>query len=69
MPGDVGAVATFLTVVAEIFTDPTKFAQWSREKKLSTIRDGLDAAIDNNDWIAADKFMAQYRVLASETGP
>jgi hypothetical protein len=65
--GDVGAVATFLTTVADFFMDPAKFTALSRERKLEKIREGLDAALDASDYVAADKFMAMYRVLDEQT--
>lgn len=64
MPGDVGAVATFLTLVADFFIDPNKWERLSRESKLATIREGLNAAIDKNDWAAADRFMSAYRSMS-----
>ncbi len=59
---------SFLTFVADFFTDPTKFAAMSRESKLSTIRSGINASIDAKDWPAFDKYVAMYRVLSAEVG-
>lgn len=68
MTGDVGAVATFLTLIADFFIDPNKWERLSRERKLATIKEGLDAAIDARDWVAADRFMQLYRSLSEQSG-
>ena len=69
MPGDVGLVAQFLSIVADFFADPTKWERLSREAKLQTIREGLHAAIDSNDLPAIDKWMALYRRMHESAGP
>jgi hypothetical protein len=61
------AALTFLTKVADLLTDPTKYASWSRERQLEFLREGHDAAIDARDWPAADRWLAMYRVLDEQT--
>lgn len=68
MAGDVGLVAKFLDTVVDFFTDPMKWERLSRESKLAVIREGLNAAIDANQWDIADKYMAAYRSLSEQTG-
>ena len=69
MPGDVGLVAALLTKVFGFVVDPTGYEQLSREIKLRTVRRGLSAAIENNDWDAADTLFDEYRQLRTEAGP
>ncbi len=68
-PSDpVTAGLTFLVQITDFLTDPTKFASWSLDHKLEFIRKGLDHALVNRDFVAADKFMSMYRVLDAQTG-
>lgn len=69
IPEAVTAGFTFLTKVADILTDPTKYPAWSREQKMEFIREGLDAALDASDYLAVNRFMGMYRVLDEQTGP
>lgn len=69
MPGDVGAVASFFETILDVLFDPNKWERMSRDLKLKTIREGLNAAIDANDWAAADRWMAAYRRMSEQTGP
>jgi len=69
IPESVTAGFTFLTKVADIITDPTQYAAWSRERKMEFIRGGLDAALDLSDYPAVNRFMGMYRVLDEQTGP
>ena len=69
MPGDVGAVAILLTKLLGYAVDPDGYSAWSRERKLSRLMEGIDAAIYTHDSSAADVLFAEYRELLQQQGP
>lgn len=69
MPGDVGAVALLLTRVLGYAVDPDGYSQWSRERKLARLMEGIDAAIWSHDESAADVLFSEYRWLLQQAGP
>jgi hypothetical protein len=69
MPGDIAAVAMLLTKLLGYAVDPGGYETWSRERKLSRLMEGIDAAIYAHDDSAADVLFAEYRVLLQITGP
>jgi len=69
MPGDVGLVAALLTKVLGYAVDPDGYEQWSREKKLTTLMEGIDAAILAHDEPATDVLFDEYRWVRQQAGP
>lgn len=69
MPGDVGAVAMLLTKVLGYAVDPDGYEQWTRERKLARLMEGIDAAIWSHDESATDVLFAEYRWLLQQAGP
>jgi hypothetical protein len=69
MPGDVGLVAALLTKVLGYAVDPDGYSQWSRERKLARLQEGIDASIWNHDETAMDILLAEYRSVLLQAGP
>ena len=69
IPGDIGAVAMLLTKLLGYAVDPGGYESWSRERKLSRLMEGIDAAIYAHDESAADVLFAEYRALLQQQGP
>jgi hypothetical protein len=69
MPGDIAAVAMLLTKLLGYAVDPDGYSAWSRERKLSRLMEGIDAAIFTHDDTAADVLFNEYRWLLQQQGP
>ena len=67
--GDVGPVAKLLSEALDVFVNPNKYEEWSREKKLLWLTRGMNDAIAKNDRANADILFLAYRELYGETGP
>lgn len=67
--GNVGAVATFLDDLLKYFAmDPDGYARASVERKLETLHEASIKAVEQKDWAAVDRCVAQYRELQRATG-
>jgi len=69
MPGDVGLVAAFLTKALGFAVDETGYKEWSREKKLEKLMEGIDASILAHDEPAVNVLFDEYRWVRQQTGP
>jgi hypothetical protein len=66
--GDIGAVATFLDDLFRYFAmDPNGYARLSVERQLEALRNASNQALDDRDWAAYDRCIAEYRRLQATT--
>ena len=66
--GDIGAVAALLTKAFGFAVDKTGYQQMSRERKLETLMEGINAAADTGDGPTCDALFSEYRRLRQTTG-
>ena len=69
MPGDIGLVAKLLSEALDVYVNPTKYEEWSRERKLKWLMRGVNDTLENNDRATHDSLLAEYRELHAQTGP
>lgn len=67
--GAVGEGFSFLSLVADILTDPAKFKTWERDKKLEVYAKGYHAAVEAGDGAAMDAYLKLYRELSASINP
>jgi hypothetical protein len=69
MPGDVGLIAALLTKMLGYAVDPDGYEQWSRDRKLTRLMEGIDAAVLIHDDTAVDVLFNEYRGVLQQAGP
>jgi hypothetical protein len=63
----IAEVAKLLSQVFGYVTEPTGYAQLTRENKLKLLMRGCNDAIARDDWASYDALMGQYRELFQQT--
>ena len=63
VPGDIGAVATFMNDLFRYFTEPSGYADWSMERKLDALHIASVKAVMDRDFAAVDRLLGEYRRL------
>lgn len=63
----VEAIAVLLTKVFGFAVGSKTYEEMTREKKLKTLSEGMDVAIDNGDAESADRLFNEYRELRRQT--
>jgi len=66
MMGDVGAVATVINTVASWFMSEDGYAEWSKRRKLASLRSEAAKALAQNDWPEHRRIVAELKRLSDK---
>ena len=64
MPGDIGAVATVVNTLASWLMSEDGYAEFSKRRKLASLRQQARDALDRNNWVEHRRLVAELKRLS-----